>query len=657
MPALVAGIHAFAVPVDVDGRDKPGRDQSSIEAAGMSLNQALVNAVSGLRVNQAGLALVAANVANAETPGYVRKTVVQTASAGGDLGVGVRVAAINRQLDQYVQRQLRVESSGASYAGRRAELYGRLQSVYGVPGSASSFDTLFNNLLASLQALSTSPDSTPARSSVLATARVLTQQLNRMTADVQGLRSDAEFGLADAVTRANEAMFRIAQINRELGTTDSNDAAAASLQDQRDRYIDQLAQVMDVNVVRSDHNQITVFTSSGIQLVGLEAARLGFDAKGSIAATAHWSADPAERTVGTLTLEGANGGNIDLIANKSIRSGEIAAYLEMRDQVLVEAQAQLDEIAAAMARALSDRTVAGTAVTAGAHAGFDIDLGPLLAGNAVRLTYTDNLSGTQRVVTLVRVDDPAALPLDDTATTDPNDRVVGLDFSGGPASVVGQLGAALASTRLQFSNPAGTTLRILDDGATNATNVNAVSAAVTSTTLASGAVELPFFLDAGTPYAGAITSVGAQSVGFAGRIAVNPSLSADSSKLVVFATSPLTQAGDPTRPNFLYDRLNSATIAFSPSSGIGTAAAPFQVSLPEMIRQIISHQGAAAEAAASLKEGQEVVFNSLQQRFDDVSSVNIDEEMANLLGLQNAYAANARVMSTIKEMLDALLRI
>jgi flagellar hook-associated protein 1 FlgK len=52
-----------------------------------------------------------------------------------------------------------------------------------------------------------------------------------------------------------------------------------------------------------------------------------------------------------------------------------------------------------------------------------------------------------------------------------------------------------------------------------------------------------------------------------------------------------------------------------------------------------------------------VVFNSLQKRFSDSSGVSIDEEMANLLGLQNAYAANARVLSTVKEMLDTLLRI
>ena len=47
----------------------------------MSLTQALNSAVSGLRVTQSGLALVAANVANAETPGYVRKTQTQVATS------------------------------------------------------------------------------------------------------------------------------------------------------------------------------------------------------------------------------------------------------------------------------------------------------------------------------------------------------------------------------------------------------------------------------------------------------------------------------------------------------------------------------------------------------------------------------------------------
>jgi flagellar hook-associated protein 1 FlgK len=537
----------------------------------------------------------------------------------------------------------------------RADYYSRLQGVYGVPGSSSALETLYNDFLASLQALSTSPEAPAARSAVLSAAQVLAQQLNGMSRDIQELRSDAELGLADAVQQANHAIQRIAELNRQLGTSHANDATTASLLDERDRSIDVLASLMDISVVRGDHNQVTVFTRSGIELVGIEAAHLAFDGRGSITAASQWSADPAERSVGTITLVGENGGDVDLIVGKSIRSGQIAAYIEMRDQVLVEAQAQLDEIAAGLARALSDRTVDGTAVTAGAQTGFDIDVGGLLAGNSVRVAYFDNVSGTAHALTLMRVDDAAALPLSNDVTADPNDKVIGLDFSGGMSSVLAQIAAAFGTSSLQFSNPSGTTMRILDDGSFNRVDVTDVSATVTVTTLAGGTAELPFFLDASVPYSGAINATGSQSVGFAQRISINANLLADPSRLVVFDVSIL--AGDSTRPDFILDRLNGAAITFSPESGIGTTTLPFSGTMLSFMRQVISQQGEAAESAASLSQGQQIVFNSLRQRFNDTSGVDIDAELANLLGLQNAYAANARVMTAIKEMLDTLLSI
>jgi len=125
----------------------------------MSLTQALNTAVTGMRVNQAGLSIVAANVANAETPGWVRKTATQVPIVAGSVGTGVRIAAINRELDQYVQRQMRVESSGASYAGLRAEFYDRLQAIYGVPGSVSTLETSYNQFTSALHVLTTMPSS------------------------------------------------------------------------------------------------------------------------------------------------------------------------------------------------------------------------------------------------------------------------------------------------------------------------------------------------------------------------------------------------------------------------------------------------------------------------------------------------------------------
>jgi flagellar hook-associated protein 1 len=622
----------------------------------MGLGQALTSAVSGLRVTQSGLSLVAANIANAETPGYVKKTVSQVAAASGGLTIGVRLSSINRELDQYLQRQLRTETSGGSYATARADFFQRLQDVFGQPGAENALETVFNGFVSAAQALSTSPDSSASRYSLLAAGQTLAQHLNGMTADIQALRSDAELGLSDAVNQANGAMRQIAAINRQLGLTNVQDATTATLQDQRDFYIDQLSQLMDIKVVATDHNKVNIFTRSGAQLVGDQASTMIFDAKGSLSANAVWNADPAKRGTGTIMLDSGAGGAVDLVAGNGFGSGKIAALIEMRDHVLVDAQAQVDQIAAGMARALSDRTTAGSAVTSGAQAGFDMDIGSLLAGNTIDLTYTD-ATNTQRRITIMRVDDPGALPLSPGATPNPSDKVVGVNFAGGMASILAQINGALGSTGLQFSTTGGNILRVLDNGASGNVDINSASTTATTTSLTSGGAALPFFLDGGTAYSGAITALGAQSVGFAGRITVNPALLADPTRLVVYSTSPLTAAADPTRPNFLLDRLTGSVLDFAPQAGIGTASAPFSGSLQSYMRQMISQQGEAASTAESLRQGQDVVVKSLQQRFADNSNVSIDQEMAQLLKLQTAYGANARVLSAVRDMIDQLLKL
>jgi flagellar hook-associated protein 1 len=618
----------------------------------MSLSQALSIAMSGLRANQLALSLTSSNVANSDTPGYIRKTVNQIQTSSGSIGAGVSVTGVNRELDLYLQQQIRTEQSGASYADLRSSILSSLQSIYGTPGGTGTLETAFNKLVTAVQGLSTSSDSQSARIGVLNAAQSLTQQLNSMSAGIQSLRSQAESGLNSAVNTANTAMQQIVNLNTQLASGDTTDAAAAALKDQRDQYVDQLSQLMDIRVIDNGNNQIQVFTNSGVQLVGAEASTLSFNPQGTVTPNTQWDADPTKSTLGTLNVHFPNGGSLNLIQTNSIRSGTIAGYLELRDKTLVQAQTQLDQFAANMSSLLSDKTTAGTAVSSGASNGFDLDLSGLQTGNVIHLTYTDT-SNVQHQLSLVRVDDPSVLPLSNNATTDPNDQVIGIDFSAGMASVTSQLNAALGSAGLQFSNT-GSTLRVLDNGVGTAT-VNAASVTSTTSSLLGGSGEVPLFTDGNGLYTGAITAAGQQSVGLAARIRVNSQLVGDPAKLVQYnATTP---SGDTTRPDFLYRQLTAGKSLYSPSTGFGTSTLPFQATLSNFSQQIASAQGQAADTAKQIADGQDVVLSTLQQKFNSQSGVNIDEEMAHLLSLQNSYAANARVMSTVKQMFDALLQV
>ncbi|WP_439924779.1 flagellar hook-associated protein FlgK [Nitrobacter sp. JJSN] len=619
----------------------------------MSLSSALSIAMSGLRANQASLSIVSGNVANANTPGYVSQTSVQAEIVTGDTGSGVRVIGVNRTLDTYVQSQLRTENAGGAYADQIANVLGQLQNVYGTPGNDGTLEAAYNNFTSALQALSASSGNTAAQSSVLNAAQALAQQLNATTSGIQTLRSNAEQDLSASVSPANAAMSQIAQLNQKLQGMSAQDPAAATLMDQRDSAVDQLSKLMDIRAVTDGSNQTSVFTTSGIQLVGgVQASKLSFNAQSSLTASSQWNADPSKSSVGTIMCQLPNGAKIDMIASQGINSGQIAADVQLRDKTLVQAQNQVDQMAATLASALSDVTTSGTPV-AGPPSGFDTDLSSVLPGNSFNVTYTDS-SNVSHTVTVVRVDDPTALPIPNTASN-PNDKVIGVNFSGGLASIVSQLNSQIGgSAHLTFS-ASGSMLRTVDDGS-GASTVMTASTTSTVQSLASGNPQLPFFTDRASLYTGAITSTASQITGLAGRIQVNAALLADPSKLTVYNTSPVTPAGDTTRSDFLYDQLTSATYTYSPNTGLGAATSPFKGSLPSFLQQFVSVQSSAATTAKQVAQGQDVVVNTLQEKFNTKAGVNIDTEMTNLIALQNSYAANAHVMSVVQSMMQTLLQ-
>lgn len=623
----------------------------------MGLSSALASAMSGLRANQAALSIVSSNVANSQTPGYVVQTPNQIEVTTGDFGATAKTTGVSRDIDSYVQNQLRTETGGSGYADQMANILKQLQSVYGTPGNSGTLETALNNFTSSLQALSTNAGSSSAQRVALGAAQALATQLNVTTKGIQSLRSNVEQDLGTSSQAANAAMNQIADINTKLQGLAPTDPSAANLMDQRDQAINSLSKYVDVRVTTDGSNQANIYTTTGIQLVGAGlASQFSFASAGALGATSLYNTDPTKSGVGALTIKLPNGSSIDVAGNNVVSSGQIAADLKLRDQTLVQAQNQVDQLAATMSSALSDKTTAGTPVS-GPPAGFDIDLAGAQPGNTVNISYIDS-TNTQRQVTLVNVTDPTALPLPNA--TNANPMQIGVNFSGGMGAIASALNTALSGSHLTFSaapSPAtATTLRVTDDNSGLA-KVNSASSSKTVSSLTSGGPQLPLFTDGGQAlYTGAITGSGSQMTGLAGRIAVNTQLTADPTRLSIYSTSPVTPTGDTTRSDYLYSQLTNAVYSYSPQTGLGSSSQPFTGSVSNYLEQFLSVQANASTQATALQQGQSVVVSTLQAKFNSTSSVNLDSEMSNLIQLQNAYAANAHVMSVVQSMMTTLLQ-
>ncbi|MFC3691712.1 flagellar hook-associated protein FlgK [Chenggangzhangella methanolivorans] len=609
----------------------------------MGLSSALGAALSGLKASQAGLDLVASNVANANTVGYVKRSLVTEQSVAGGVTTGVRVDDIRRELDAYLQRQLRTESSGAAYASTRATYLSQLQSTFGTPGGDLSLDTLVSDFSSSLDALATTPDNQATRAGVLAAAQTLAQQLNAASTDVQALRSQADLGMKSGVDQANAALKTIEKLNKDITVARANGQTPTGLLDQRDQAIDALSGLMDVKIDELADGQLRIKTQSGLSLFeGGVAATLEFEPTSTIVA----GDSVANGSLGTIKLTRPSGFSADLLADGALRSGALKSLADLRDKTLPQAQGQLDELAANLAQAFSSKTVAGTAITGGV----DLTTQNALAGDRLSVSYTSG--GVTKSVTIVNVGDPSALPLDDALTADPNDTVIGVDFSSPTAAA--DLDAALAAKGIAIDASASATGFAFTSG-DPALMIAGGSSKLTATALSGDGLAIPLFVDGSgsKPFSGSLDG-GSQQAGFAARITVNPALLADDSKLVAYDAT--TAAGDPARAEYLRDAL-TADRSFSASSGLGSTNRPFTGSIAEFANGVIANQASASASATRVADGQSLVVSTLTDSYSAASGVNTDEEMGRLIQLQTAYGANARVISTVKEMMDMLMNI
>ena len=614
----------------------------------MGLFTSINTAFQGLDITQKQMGIVSQNVAGANSAGYVKRRLLTADLAGP--GGGVVSNGVQRLLDIYVQKQLWQETGGAGYANIQESYTDQLNKLYGVPGSTTGLTGQFNTFKAKLQVLQASPASIAARSDVVSSAKILANKIGLVSDGIKNLRQATEDGLSDAVSVANTALFDLSAINQKIGAGQTDPA----LLDQRDRAIRSLSEVMDISVTEQANGRISISTKSGFILLENEQfARLSFDAKPNIGPDNIYSVDPAKRGVGTVTLTDPSGQAIDFIAANGIRGGEIAGLIELRDKTLIQAQAQVDDFAANLSSAFSDRAVTSATVAGGQ----EIALAGLQAGNKINLTYVDT-GGVTRKVTIIRVDDASKLPLDNSATPETDDSVLGVSFAGGVTGAITALqtglngiGPGLTPTAVGVA-PA-TTLRLVPAAAAS---VSSLSASITNTALTGPGAEVPLFADSGAnnaPFTGSL-DVKTQKTGFASRIVINPALETDPSRLVVYQT-PANPDADPTRPTALLDNLNNRTFVPSVESGIGNGQNALSISTG--LTQIIQTQALQASEKTSLKDGQNIVLTAIETKFLSVSGVTTDQELATLTQLQSAYAANARVLAAARDMLSTLLGV
>ena len=306
----------------------------------MTLNHTLNIGANGLNVAALGNTVSAHNATNAETEGYSRQQVVQKARPI-HLGGGVFNDQPQRAVDAFVDRRLAVAHSLDGEASARSDILAALDRIF--TNDEGAIGPALDDFESAVATFSEGPAEPASRVALLSAAERLARSFHSSASALDEARREADEGIAREVEQINMLVEEISEVSRSIQEAVTSRQDPASLQDQRDTLIREVATRVPVSVLPDGQDGITLMLGSSriLASTGVEPRKLTtfVDANGDISVITD---DALQEDFTSL-----------------ITSGSIHGYLDARNGAIADAQDSLDELAYDIATAYNDVHVTG----------------------------------------------------------------------------------------------------------------------------------------------------------------------------------------------------------------------------------------------------------------------------------------------------------
>ncbi len=220
------------------------------------LNSIMDASLSAMFAAQAGLATTGHNIANANTPGYSRQTVLVAARRPdilpyGAIGRGVEILGIRRIQDDFLLNNLRSQTARQeSYSATDTTLY-EIENILGSVDNDHLGDSL-TNFFNSWGALAQPPINTSLKQDVVTNGISLVNDFHAVSESLDDLEADIEKDIENEITSLNGLLDVVANMNKQIMASETNGEPANDLRDQRDYTITQISKIAEVSVLERD---------------------------------------------------------------------------------------------------------------------------------------------------------------------------------------------------------------------------------------------------------------------------------------------------------------------------------------------------------------------------------------------------------------------
>lgn len=282
-----------------------------------------------LMAQQRGIHVTGHNIANVNTPGYTRQRLILTANAVTvdsriKLGLGVKSDSVVQYFDRLTTNHINQRTSELSKYESKQSILEYLQGIFNEE-SGNGLNKTLEDFWNAWQDLADNPGGIAERTALLQKTNNMCHRFYALYNGLVQTKDEMNINLKISVNELNTLTEQVASLNERIVASEASGTTANDLRDQRINLIEKMSQLVDTTYIESDNGSMMVLTTSGIPLV---------DANES------WE----------LNQEGNNiyWNNIPTDISNRLSGGKIGAWMDLRDEIIPQYMADLDELAGTM---------------------------------------------------------------------------------------------------------------------------------------------------------------------------------------------------------------------------------------------------------------------------------------------------------------------
>lgn len=233
----------------------------------MSLMTSLSVGVSGLKASQSGVNTTAHNLSNVSTQGYSRQqnlnvdfaynTIDYTHINYSQVGMGTNVSVVRQNRDSFLDKSYRLEVGREYFYDVQTEAVAEAENVFGEMEGVAYEETL-TDVWSAIEELIKEPDSIVKRTALIETANTFTRRSQDIYNQLEEYQVNLNTQIQDSVDRINQIGKEILELNRKIARYEAGPEKANDYRDSRNMLLDELAEYVRISCKEEPSGAVTV---------------------------------------------------------------------------------------------------------------------------------------------------------------------------------------------------------------------------------------------------------------------------------------------------------------------------------------------------------------------------------------------------------------